>query len=72
MFFLINADVKTFTTWASYSSFAVIFTVVYNGGFVERLKFPVYASTSLILTGSSSTFLLRIHVEHLWHLFYSN
>ena len=51
MFFLINADTKVLKTWIFYCAVTVLFTVIYNGGFLERMKLPVYASTTLILTG---------------------
>ena len=38
-------------TWINYCSLAVLFTTVYNGGFLERLPFPVYAATATLLTG---------------------
>lgn len=50
-FFLIGAEVDHMITWINYCSLAVLFTTVYNGGFLERLPFPVYAATATLLTG---------------------
>ena len=50
-FFLINADANVLSKWLLYCSLAVLFTVIYNGGFVERLQLPVYLSATVFLTG---------------------